>query len=198
MRQLSITFDYLERPDTVLQIYQQTLPYLNEVSPLLQACIYAGVSGTYTQLKQEKEASRYLEMAYEHFPEKPECEPSFLQTICWYSALILCEGLHHLGFDRLHKAEAAFAKTNGWQVNAQMPARIHVDILNCRTETFIALKNLEQACEYLELAVKSALVLGSQKRLIETFVVFQKMQNVWPHEQRLKRFTDLFQSHLMQ
>ncbi|MEO7020705.1 MAG: helix-turn-helix transcriptional regulator [Ktedonobacteraceae bacterium] len=192
MRQLSITFDYLERPDTVLQIYQQTLPYLNEVSPLLQACIYAGVSGAYAQLKQQQEALRFMGLAYEHLPEHPEYEPSFLGTICRYSTLVFFEGLNYLELGQPHEAEKVFAKIDGLQPKIQLPERVRIELLNYQIETFITLEYMEQACIYLEQAVSASYSLGSKKRLQESLSLFQQMQKIWPYEQLVKQLKSLF------
>ncbi len=92
MRQIAIRFDCIDRPDNVLEISQQTLPLIKNVSPLLQACIYAGISGAYAELGSEQEARRYMGLAYEHFPDHPASEPGYLHTICRYSTLVFLMG----------------------------------------------------------------------------------------------------------
>jgi transcriptional regulator with XRE-family HTH domain len=192
MRQLAITFDYLKRPDKVIQIYQQSLPYLNEVSPLLQACIYAGVSGAYAQQKQQQEARRFMDLAYEHLPTHPEHELGFLSTICRYSTLVFFEGLNYLELSQPYEAEKVFAKIDGFQPKIQLPERVRVELLNYQIETFIALQYMEQACRYLELAVSASYSLASRKRLQESLGLFQQMQQIWPYEQLVKQLEGLF------
>ncbi len=192
LRQLSITFDYLECPDKVLQIYQQTFPYINEISPLLRACIYAGVSGAYAQLKQKQEALRFIDLAYEHFPTHPEHEPSFLHIICRYSTLIFFDGLNHLDLGQSHEAEKVLARIDGLQPKIQIPERVRIELLNYQIEVFTVLKYMEQACTYLEAAAKASLVVGSERRFQESFALFQQMQNVWPNETQVQELRDLF------
>ncbi|MGH2506714.1 MAG: hypothetical protein ACRDHZ_04775, partial [Ktedonobacteraceae bacterium] len=192
MRQLAITFDYFERPDKVIQIHQQILPYLNEVSPLLQACIYAGVSGAYAQLKQQQEALRFIDLAYAHLPEHPEHEPIFLSTICRYSTLVFFEGLNYLELGQPHEAEKVFAKIDGLQPKIPLPERVRIELLNYQIETFITLQSMEQACIYLERAVSASYSLPSEKRLQESFSLFQQMQTMWPHEHYIRRLESLF------
>lgn len=192
LRQLAITFDYLGHPNNVLHVYQQTIPYLNEVSPLLRACICADISGAYTQLHQQQEAEHYLGRAYEYFPENTTHEPEYLSTICRYSTLVLCEGLNHLAFDQAHEAEKIFAKIDGLQSKSAMPERIRIDLLNCQVETFIALRKRDEACTYLETSTQAALAIGSERRLQEASLLLQLMQNVWPHEQRVRQLVALF------
>lgn len=192
MRQLAITFDYLERPDKVIQLYQQSFTYLKEVSPLLQACIYAGVSGAYAQQKQQQEARRFMDLAYEYLPAHPEHEPSFLSTICRYSTLVFFEGLNYLELGQPHEAEKVFAKIDGFQPKIQLPERVRIELLNYQIETFITLQYMEQACTYLEIAVSASYSLDSRKRLKESLSLFQQMQQIWPHEQPVKRLEGLF------
>lgn len=192
LRQLSITFDYLDRPDKVLQTYRRTLPYLNEVSPLLRSCIYAGVAGAHAQLGHEQETLRFLGMAYDHFPEKPESEPGYLYTICRYSTLVFFDGLMHLDFKRPCEAEKIFARIDGLQPKIQLPEKARIELLNYQAETFIVLRNMEQACAYLEAAVQASKMLGSVIRFQEASTVFQQMQSIWHNEPRIQNLADLF------
>ncbi len=192
LRQLSITFDYLERPDKVLHIYKQAIPYLGEVSPLLRACVYAGVSGAYAQLKQKSEAFRYMDLAYEYFPTSPEREPSFLHTICRYSTLVFFDGLNYLDLDQPHEAEKILAHIDGLHPKVQLPERVRIEAMNYQVEIFLALNALEQACTYLEAAVQSALAIGSKRRQQESFALYQNMKEKWPHESQVQDLNDLF------
>lgn len=196
MRQIAISFDYLGHPDHVLHAYQQALPRLNDVSPLLQACIYADLAGMYTQLNQEKEARRFLDLAYEYFPAHQENEPDFLSTICRYATLILCEGLYYLSIGQPREAESTFARIDGIHPKKPLPERIRLDLLNCQAEAFWASRDLEQACTYLETAIQAAVALGSERRLKESHTLFQQMQQTWQNEPALMRLEKLFSQHL--
>jgi len=197
MRQIAISFDYLGYPDQVLHIYQQALPRLPEVSSLLQACIYADLSGTYTQLKQEKEAKRFLRLAYEQFPANQEKEEKFLSTICRYATLILCEGLHYLSFDQPREAARVFAQIDGLHPKISLPERTRLDLLNCQAETFWALGDLEQASIYLETAIQASMALGSERRLKEAFELFQQMRQTWQKEPYFVKLQNLFPQHFV-
>ena len=192
LRQLSITFDYLEKPDKVLFIYQQAFPYIAEISPLLRACIYAGVSGAYAQFMKKSEAQHFMKLAYEHFPAYPEREPGFLHTICRYSTLVFFDGLNYLNLNQPHEAEKVLAQIDGLHPSIQIPERVRIEALNYQIEVFIALKAVKLACTYLEAAVQASLAIGSKKRLQEAFALFQKMKELWPDETRIRELTDLF------
>ncbi len=192
LRQLAVTFDYMESPHLVLQISQQAFPYLHEVSPLLRACIYAGVSGAYAQLHQKQEALHFMNLAYECFPAKPEEEPHFLHTICRYSTLVFFDGLNYLDLNEPHEAEKVLARIDGLQPKIQIPERVRIELLNYQIEVFITLRAMEQACSYLEAAVKAALRIGSERRFHESRKLFQRMQEIWSKEHRVQQLEGLF------
>jgi len=193
LRQLAATFDYLDQPHNVLQTYQQTLPYIEEVTPLLRACIYAGVSGTYALLQQEQEAELFMDLAYEHFPTKPEEDPCFLYANGGYYTLIFCNGLNHLDFHQPLEAEKIFEQIDGLQPKISISEKARIELLNYQAKTSIALEKMDQACIYLESAVKSAIRLRSKRRYRESLAIFVQMQGIWKNEPRVKNLEDLFQ-----
>jgi tetratricopeptide (TPR) repeat protein len=192
LRQLAATFDYQGRPDKVLQTYEQALPYLNEVSPLLCARIYAGVSGIYAELGYEQESLRFLSLAYENFPEHPEIDPSFLFADCGYFTLVIWDGLAHFELHQFREAAGAFARIDGLQSNIQVPERVRAEILNHQAATFTELGDMDQACIYLEAAVQTSLRLGSERRYHESLGVFTQMKSIWSGEKQVKSLGDLF------
>ncbi|HLJ32804.1 MAG TPA: hypothetical protein VKU38_04095, partial [Ktedonobacteraceae bacterium] len=194
MKQLATTLDLQGHTNEVLQAYQQTIPFLNEISPLLQSLIYSGISGTYAQLKQRQEAIRYLALAYESFPADPEKDLSFSFANGSYCALIFCDGLTHLDFHEPHKAEQIFAQIDGLHPKIQIAKKVRIDLLNCQVATYIELNEMEQACIYLEEAANVAIIIGSERRFQESFTLLQQMQKVWPHELRIKQLEALFRS----
>jgi len=192
LRQLALTFDYKERPGKALQTYQQSIPYLDEVSPLLRSRMYAGLSGSHAYFEQDKEALRFLGLAYESFPEQPEHDPSFLYAACEYFTLLLWDGLTHLDLHQLEGAEKAFAQVDGLDPKIHVPERVRIEFLNYQAETFTKLQKMEQAHTYLEEAVKASLTLGSERRYSQAFEVYKQMRLVWRHETRIKELGNLF------
>ncbi|HZS76005.1 MAG TPA: BTAD domain-containing putative transcriptional regulator [Ktedonobacteraceae bacterium] len=192
LRQLALTYDYKGRPRKALQTYQQTLPLVHEVSPLLRARIYAGLAGSYAQFDQKQEALRSIQLAYESFPVVPEDDPTFLYADCGYFTLVLWEGLMYLDLNQPVQAEQAFTKVDGMQPKIKIPERVRIEFLTYQAETFIATHDLEKSCTYLEEAVKAALALGSERRYTQAFEVYQKMRLIWRHEQRIKALGELF------
>lgn len=192
LRQIAISFDCMKCPEKVLYISQGTLPLLSDVSPLLRACIYAGISGAYAQLKQRQEAERFIGLAYEHFPEKPEIEPDYLHTICRYSTLVFFDGLNYLDLGQPREAEKILARIDGLHPKISIPTRVRVELLNYQVEVFIALHSLEQACTYLETAAYVARAIGSIRHFHESFDLFQRIKKIWQKERCVQQLESLF------
>ncbi len=192
LRQAIICFDYMGYPEQVLHLSRRAFPLLDDVSPLLRACMYAGISGAYAQLKQQREAERFINLAYEHFPEKTQNEPSYLHTICRYATLICFDGLNYLYLGQPYEAEKILARIDGLHPKMQIPVRVRVELLNYQIEVFIALQNMEQACTYLEEAVQAAREIGSARHLQESASLFQQMKVAWPHERKVWQLECLF------
>ncbi|MGH2478774.1 MAG: hypothetical protein ACRDHW_03860, partial [Ktedonobacteraceae bacterium] len=192
IRQIAISFDYMDCPDKVIEVSQQTFPKLKAASPLLQACIYASVSGAYAEMRQEEEMQRFMDLAYEHFPDYPEREPDYLHTVCRYSTLIQFDGLNSLSFGEPRKAETILARIDGLHPTLQLPERVRIEVLNYQIAVFIALNSLEQACSYLEAATRAARSLGSERHFREEFSLFRQMQKIWHREPRVQNLADLF------
>jgi tetratricopeptide (TPR) repeat protein len=128
MRQIAISFDCIDRPDKVLEMSQQALPLIKHVSPLLQSCIYAGISGAYAELGSEQEARRYMGLAYEYFPDHPEGEPGYLHTICRYSTLVFFDGLNQLELGYPDEAEKFLRVLMGYN---RKYSYLSVSVSNC-------------------------------------------------------------------
>jgi len=192
LRQIAISFDCMDRPDKVIEISQRTFAYLTDVSPLLQACIYAGVSGAYAEMGQKQDALRFIGLAYEHFPEHPENEPGYLHTICRYSTLLFFDGLNYLGFGQPQEAAKILARIDGLKPNIPLPERVRIELLNYQIAAFIALNAMEQACTYLEAATEAARSVGSERHFRDAFSLFHQMQKRWRHEPHVQDLADLF------
>lgn len=194
LRQLALTFDYKDRPRKALQTYEQSLPFLGQVSSLLRSRMYAGLAGSYAHFEQEQDALRCISQAYESFPEQPEADPTFLYADCGYFTLVLWEGLMYLDLKQPNEADKVFTRIDGLQPKVKVPERVRIEFLNYQAETFVAMRDMERSYAYLEAAVKASLVLGSERRYTQAAEVFQKMCVVWPHESHVKTLRELFTS----
>lgn len=117
---------------------------------------------------------------------------------CSYSTLVSWQALNYLELGRPHEAEKTFSQIDGLQPKRPIPERVRIELLNYQAETFTVLRNMEQACIYLEAAVKASGAIGSERRLQESSVVFQQIRNVWPNEQKVRDLGNLFNYHMIE
>ncbi len=192
LTQLALTFDYQKHPHRAIQTYQQIIPHLNEVSPHLGTRMYVGLSDAYAQSGLKQEALSCLSIAYENFPEKPEGDPNFLYADCEHFTLLLWAGLTRLDLAQFDEAAKSFALVDGLQPKIKVSEKVRIAFLIYQAATFIALRNMEQACDYLEAAIKASLVLGSERRYRESLEVFAQMQSQWGREKRVTSLGELF------
>lgn len=192
LKQLAVTYDYKQRPGKALEVYQSAIPYLDSISPLVRAGICIRMSDALAQCSQEQEALRFLSIARESFPDAPEDDPGYLYADSGLYSLLLWEGLIHLDLDMPKEAEKAFARVDGLSPKIEVPERVRIEFLTYQAATYIALRELDQSCIYIEASAKSAIALGSERRYSEAFDTYQQMRQVWMYEPRIKALTDLF------
>ena len=193
LRALGVTFDYQRRPIKALHIYQQALPFLDQVSPLLHARMCAVLAGAYAKIGQKEEAFNFLGQAYNTFPEIPQSDPSFLYADADYFTLIIWDGAVHLDNQQPEQALAIFLRAGEtFSQKKELPKRIQSELLIYQTRAFIMLKNLEAASMYLTEAIKEASAIQSEIRYQQAHELFSQLQIIWPHEPYICALRDLF------
>lgn len=194
LRQIAVTFDYQESPVKALQTYQQAIPLLPNVSPLLRSRMYAGLAGAYAQVEQQQEAIRFIQLAYEHFPEHPESDPSVLHADTNYFIIVGWDALIHTTINQPMKAWQILTHSHHSSLftGKPLPEKTWIEILNYQAEALLYMKELEQCGLILEEAVHASRTLNSERRYSESFAVYQKMRVIWPHEKPTKVLGELF------
>jgi DNA-binding SARP family transcriptional activator len=197
-RQLAATFNYLGLPHKVMQTYQRALPHVDNVPPLLRSCIYAALSGVCAQFQQKQDAYHFIGLAHESFGAHQGDEPDFLRAInASQNLLIHWEGKNHLLLGQPSLAEKVFLQLDVLDPQMKLPKRIRAEAINNRAIMFIAVGNMEQACLYLESAVKIAAEIGSSLRLQETSATFHMLKRKWQNEKCVQALGDLFIQYLV-
>jgi tetratricopeptide (TPR) repeat protein len=188
VRQANIYF-YRKRPSLILQTYQQALPLLDQVSPLLQGRIYSGLSSAQAELGQKEEALRSAGLAHEVFPVHPEDDPGFLYTNTTRYILHFNDATTYLHFQQPQNAWEALKLAAAFVPNEITPRGM--ELQNHRTIIAIALGNLDQSTTYFERLVLSGATLGSDLHQNEACGIYDQMKAQWPHERRVKQLEAL-------
>jgi DNA-binding XRE family transcriptional regulator/tetratricopeptide (TPR) repeat protein len=189
----ALVYFYLKRPSQRLWVYQEAMQYSRSVSPLLQGRVYMGLAEAHSDLTRfdpahENEALQYLDRMYQTFPVNPKEDPMFGFT--HFKVPQGYEGVVYLNLNQPSKAWEAFAQVDRNTPTLIVPDRVQLTIRQARAS--VASENLEQSKTYLESAVTSAKMLGSQLRRNEAYEVYQQMLTKWPDEQRVKDLAELF------
>ncbi len=189
--------------EKTLHIYQEVLPYLAQVSPLLQSAASMASAWAYGQHQQEQEALRCRDKAREIFPEPPEKDASFPYAQFGHSSMLLWEALMYRGLSqhdqaRKYQEEARdtfslLATPSSTSPSSTLvPERIRIEAVNYLAELAVTQGDLHLSCDYLEQGARGAKALGSEKRRQEAVTIWRKARETWPDEQRVMKLADVF------
>jgi len=163
---LGSTFYYHKEAKKALQVYQEGLPYIDDVAPQLRSRVYIGLGTASALCKQKQNALRYLHLTQEAFPQHPEDDPTFLYTEFGLSSLYMFEGWIYLDLNEHYpdagypeQALHAFARVEKYLPKMIVSERVRIEIINHRAKVAVALKNMEDCCSYLEQASNGAKML---------------------------------------
>lgn len=192
LKHLATKFLDNNAPLKTLQTYQEALPFLQEVSPLLQGRTLLGLALAYARNGQENEARYNLHLAHETFPDHPERDPSFSFADCGTSSLYHYAGLIYMEFGEFEKARDTFAQVEELTSKIVIPERTIIEINNCQAEASLALRDLKSTRNLIERGVNGAINLQSEKRYNDALTLYRQARLIWPHEQQIKNLADLF------
>jgi transcriptional regulator with XRE-family HTH domain/tetratricopeptide (TPR) repeat protein len=182
-----------KNPAQALQVYQRTLTFVKNISPLLRSRVYQGLASAAARCGQEKEeAEHYLGLAYETFPSDFESDPSFLYADSGLSVLHMYAGLTYLDLDQPENAWDALAQVDGLQPKIAIGEFTQLEFLNLQTRTAVAMGDQERSRTYLEASVKLSDMLDSQYGRSEAYDNYQQMRLVWRGDQQVKTLAELF------
>jgi transcriptional regulator with XRE-family HTH domain len=194
LKQQATIFLVDKRTEQSLQKYQEALPLVMQVSPLLRARVYLGLASAYARQGQQykQDALRYLALAGESFPQHPESDPSYLYTVCSLPVLHLYEALTYTDLQQPEEAWAALMEVDGIQPKMHVTESARIEFLNLQAKTAASRKDLEASRTYLQAGVEAASKSGHELWVNEAFDVYQYMYTVWPNEPRVKSLAGLF------
>lgn len=188
---LGTTYYYLQRPRKALETYQQTLPSLPRVTPLIQARTYIGLAEASARCGNVQDALTYRSKAHEVFPDRPADDPSALFADGGHGTLALWEALTYMELDQPEEAAAALILVKK-KPAVLLPERVRAELTNHEAEAAIAQRRLDESAVLTREGVEGALKLGSQKRYSEAYRNFEAMKLLWRGEKRVKELEELF------
>jgi DNA-binding SARP family transcriptional activator len=183
-----------KRPLKSLHLYQQAVPLVDRVSPLLRSRIYLGLALAQARCQQTQPALEALEMAHEHYPSQPENDPVFryLAPSSSLSALHLYEALTYTDLQQPEPAWNALMQVDGIHPKIPTTESTRLEVLNLQAKTAASLGDLEKSCFYLQASVQAAKSGGYRIWQEEAYDVYLFLLQTWPHEKVVKNLLQPF------
>ena len=177
-----------------LRAYQQALPLLDNVSPLLRGRVYAGLAEVFAMRNQEQEALSYIGLAHDYYPTQPEHDPAYPYThISQYSLYVFGEGQTRLYLNQPKEAQKTFTYVEKHLLTSEPDMLSRVDLLYYQTEASCMLGDLESSCAQVQAAVELAKNANSRLYYTKILATYQEMRKKWQHESKMNELEELFQ-----
>lgn len=184
------------QPDCAVLLFQEALQRLDGEELLLRGALHSGLAAALAQCHREKEALGSLAEAQTWFPSSPEHDPSFGLIDCGRAEFSLRIGKVFLDLAQYtpqqgyyKQAKQAFEQSVALQAMAD---RSTSEILIGRGAAALGLGELE----LYETSLRDGLVLarevGSQKRLVEAYAIFQDTPHSWQTDKRIQDLEEEF------
>ena len=180
-------------PVAALKKYEEALPSIKYVSPLLRSRVYMGLASASARCKQKQDALRYLGLAQQAYPEHPEQDPNYLYTVCNEPVLHLYEALTYTDLEQPQNAWEALVVVDGLQPKMPVPISTRIEFLNLQAKAAAELGDLELSITYLQASIQASSKQGYNLWLSEAYEIYQEMVAKWPHESQIQSLRDLFQ-----
>ncbi len=182
-----------KEPQGALLKYQEALPLIHHVSPLLRSRVYLGLASANARCKRKPDALHYLGLAHECFPGQPEKDPNYLYTVCSRPILHFYEALTYTDLEQPRNAWEALMAVDGLQPKMSVPISTQIEFLNLQAKTAAELGNMELSTSYLQASAQASSKQGYNLWLNEAHEVYQEIVKRWPNEPQIQALSDLFQ-----
>jgi len=199
---LGSPFDLNGQPETMLQVRQEAVQYLNEeVAVPLHSQAYGHLAYAYARNGQVQDALRCVGQARDLFPTEFGEVPPFVSSDYSLSQLILFEGRTYVA---LGKSDAEYVHHHSQQAKSVLaqigqlpstiivPERHSIQIINEQAVAAVGAGNMEEFMHYLLAGVEGAKALGSQKRRQEALANYRAARAKWPHEAQVRELAEVF------
>lgn len=160
---LANTAFHCQDASQALAAYQQALPLLPQVSPLLQGRVYAGLAETHGMRGERQEALRAMGQAYERYPERPEEDPAYPYTrATHYSLRVFGDAQTHLFLRQPEEAARALEWVERHLVDPQIEPLSQLDLRYYQASAAAQADEREHAVSLLIEGAELARRIGSR------------------------------------
>ncbi len=182
---------YLHSPWRTLESYQEALPQVSDISPLVQTRLYAVMAEVQGKLGTEADVRVSMGAAYNVFPSDTKNDPAAQYIHFSQSGLYLHEGLAFLNLHQGKQAAVVLEQVNGLSPKLPISERSRIDILVQQSWAASQIGDLDMFCTHIDAAIASARRLGSDLLLSEAWECYSR-QGQWKDEQQFKGLGEHF------
>jgi tetratricopeptide (TPR) repeat protein len=190
--ELSSAYEYSAQHEMRMQVLQEALSLSVQTSPLLQSRTYSLFALLLAENKRVSEASLYIRLAQEIFPDEPVKDPNMILADSNLYHLSFHSGLVSMYTQSFEQAFQAFDYYLQFpSTSLFIPERIRLEIVNGKSKVAILVNDAERYAEYLKEVLNGALNIGSKKRFDEALGFFrQEMPRTWLAFPQIKELTE--------
>lgn len=191
---LAVSFKYNQLMEASFKTYLEAVSYCNDqTSPLVKSRIYAGIAAVFAQRGAKEDADRFINLAYEHFPEHPEHDPHALSADHGLYMIAYYQGLMYLALHQPQEALKIFSKYTSSLTESVVPKRNQLEMVNHQSRAAILDNDLDHYIICFQKGLQGALALRSKKRLHEVVEIFrEEVPRAWRQHSRLKPFIEQY------
>lgn len=186
------TLYYGEHSREVSETLQEAALHLAGVSPLMYSRLYSELAADMALYGREQEFLRYQGLAQEAIPNDPSSDPSFAYTHTNIYILFLNEAVAHLELDRPRDAWHAIEQAEAHVARSLSGRRL--ELLLHQASIALACKDLELACDRLNLALEGSQTLHTTLRFNEAAeMYYHKVPARWKQDPCMRALAERFQ-----
>lgn len=182
---------YLRSPWKSLESYQEALPQIGTISPLVRTRLHAVLAEVQGKLGTEADVRASMGSAYDSFPSNTTNDPAARYIHFSESGLYLHEGLAFLSLHQGKQAAAALEHVNGLSPKLPISERSRIDILVQQSWAASQIGDLEMFTTHIDAAITSARKLGSDLFLSEAWECYSR-QGQWSNEKQFRSLGERF------
>ncbi len=191
--ELAAAYSYDGQADKRLLFLQEALHSGAQASPLVQARAYSNAASAFAEHGKIEEAQRFIERAFDVFPDDPTVDPAFALADSSIFTLSYHAGKVYTYAGAFRTAFEAFERYQHHAAGQAIPERLRLEIVNGQSRTALREQDAEKYAHLLEDALTGALALGSQKRLAEARNIFQhEVPAAWLTNGQVKAVADKY------
>lgn len=182
---------YLRSPWRSLESYQEALPQVGGISPLVRTRLHAVMAEVQGKLGTEQDVKTSMGAAYDAFPADTKNDPAARYIHFSESGLYLHEGLALLSLHQGKQAAAALEHVNGLSPKLPISERSRIDILVQQSWAASQIGDLEMFTSHIGAAIGAARKLGTELFLSEAWECYSR-QGQWYGEPQYKSLGEQF------